>query len=195
MQLETGAIDRYAVYSGGSGTDTLSFSYTVQAGDSSADLDQVSSSALELNGGSIRDIAGNDAILTLAAPGAPGSLAANGALVIDGITPTVTSVVATGSDISGGSGNLKAGKVVTITVNTSEPVISYGGTPGLSLNSGGIATYASGGGTNSLVFRYTVAAGDTANDLAITGLNVNGAILSDLAGNSFASFSSNPAGC
>jgi Ca2+-binding RTX toxin-like protein len=194
LQLETGAIDRYAVYSGGSGTDTLSFSYTVQAGDSSADLDQVSSNALELNGGSIRDIAGNNAILTLAAPGAPGSLAANGALVIDGISPTVTSVVATGSGISGGSGNLKAGKVVTITVNTSERVISYGGTPSLSLNSGGIATYASGGGTNSLVFTYTVVAGENADDLRITGLNANGATISDLVGNSFVSFSNNPAG-
>ncbi len=194
LQLETGAIDRYAVYSGGSGTDTLSFSYTVQAGDSSADLDQVSSNALELNGGSIRDIAGNNAILTLAAPGAPGSLAANGALVIDGISPAVTSVVATGSGISGGSGNLKAGKVVTITVNTSERVISYGGTPSLSLNSGGIATYASGGGTNSLVFTYTVVAGENADDLRITGLNANGATISDLVGNSFVSFSNNPAG-
>ena len=81
LQLETGAIDRYAIYSSGSGTNTLSFSYTVQAGDSSADLDQVSSSALELNGGTIRDAAGNNAILALAAPGAAGSLAASGALV------------------------------------------------------------------------------------------------------------------
>jgi hypothetical protein len=140
-------------------------------------------------------VAGNNAILTLATPGAPGSLAANGALVIDAIMPTVTSVVATGADlISNGNGYLNAGKVVTITINTSEKVIIYGGTPSLSLNSGGNAIYTSGGGTASLVFSYTVAAGNTANDLAITGLNANGAILSDLAGNSFASFTNNPAG-
>ena len=82
LQLETGAVDRYAVYTGGSGTNTLSFSYTVQAGDSSADLDQVFSSALELNGGTIRDAAGNNANFSLAAPGAVGSLAANAAIVI-----------------------------------------------------------------------------------------------------------------
>ena len=67
---------------GGSGTNTLSFTYTVQAGDTSADLDFTSTSALTLNGGTIRDVAGNNAILALAAPGAPGSLAANAALVI-----------------------------------------------------------------------------------------------------------------
>jgi hypothetical protein len=82
LQLETGAVDRYAVYTGGSGTNTLSFSYTVQAGDSSADLDQVSSFALELNGGTIRDAAGNNANFSLATPGAVGSLAANAAIVI-----------------------------------------------------------------------------------------------------------------
>ena len=88
LQLETGSTDRYAIYSSGSGTNTLSFQYTVQAGDSSADLDQHSSSALTLNGGTIKDAAGNNAILTLANPGATGSLAANAQLVIDGTAPT-----------------------------------------------------------------------------------------------------------
>jgi hypothetical protein len=90
LQLETGAIDRYAVYSGGSGSKILTFSYTVQPGDTSADLDQLSSTALELNGGSIRDAAGNNAILTLAAPGATGSLAANAQLVIETDRPNGT---------------------------------------------------------------------------------------------------------
>uniref|UniRef100_UPI003138356C FG-GAP-like repeat-containing protein n=1 Tax=Synechococcus sp. UW140 TaxID=368503 RepID=UPI003138356C len=88
LQLETGSTDRYATYSSGTGSNTLSFQYTVQAGDTSADLDQLSSSALTLNGGTIKDAAGNNAILTLAAPGATGSLAANAALVIDGTAPT-----------------------------------------------------------------------------------------------------------
>ena len=70
LSLETGATDRLATYAGGSGTDTLTFSYTVQAGDSSADLDITGASALALNGGTIRDAAGNNAILTLATPGA-----------------------------------------------------------------------------------------------------------------------------
>jgi hypothetical protein len=92
LQLETGAVDRYAIYTGGSGTNTLSFSYTVQAGDSSADLDQVSSSALELNGGTIRDAAGNNANFSLATPGAVGSLAANAAIVIATAPPQLPSI-------------------------------------------------------------------------------------------------------
>jgi hypothetical protein len=88
LQLETGSIDRVATYLSGSGTNTLSFRYIVQAGDTSADLDQLSANALTLNGGTIRDAAGNNAILTLAAPGATGSLGANAALVIDTTAPS-----------------------------------------------------------------------------------------------------------
>jgi hypothetical protein len=93
LQLETGAVDRFASYSGGSGTTTLSFSYIVQDGDRSADLDQLSSSALALNGATLQDGAGNNALLSLAAPGAPGSLAANANLVIDAVNDAPTDLV------------------------------------------------------------------------------------------------------
>jgi hypothetical protein len=99
LQLGTGVIDRYATYSGGSGTNTLSFSYTVQAGDSSADLDQLSANALALNGGTIKDAAGNNASLSLAAPGASGSLAANGALVINTIGAITASITAVADNV------------------------------------------------------------------------------------------------
>ncbi len=83
LRLETGTTDRNATYFFGSGTSTLSFRYIVQAGDTSADLDQVGSRALSLNGGTIRDAAGNNAVLLLAAPGTIGSLGANKAIVIN----------------------------------------------------------------------------------------------------------------
>ncbi|MEW7849964.1 DUF4347 domain-containing protein [Massilia aurea] len=88
LLLETGATDRAATYLNGSGSDTLVFSYTVQAGDLSADLDVVSSSALQLNGGTLRDAGGNNAVLTLAAPGAAGSLGAAKAIAVDGAAPS-----------------------------------------------------------------------------------------------------------
>jgi len=88
LQLETGSIDRVAPYVNGSGTNSLSFRYTVQAGDTSSDLDQLSANALNLNGGTIQDAAGNNAILILAVPGAIGSLAANAQLVIDTVPYT-----------------------------------------------------------------------------------------------------------
>ena len=85
-------IDRVRIginYTGGTGSSTLTFTYTVQAGDVSADLDYISTTALTLNGSTIRDAAGNNAILTLATPGAANSLGNNKALVIDGVAPTV----------------------------------------------------------------------------------------------------------
>ena len=83
LMLETGAIDRVINYTGGSGTTALTFNYAVQPGDISADLDYVSSTALALNGGTIRDAAANDAVLTLPTPGAPGSLGANKEILIN----------------------------------------------------------------------------------------------------------------
>ena len=88
LQLETGATDRAATYTSGSGSNTLTFTYTVQAGDLSSDLDVAGANALSLEGGSIRDAAGNDADLTLAAPGATGSLGAAKAIRVDGLAPT-----------------------------------------------------------------------------------------------------------
>ncbi|WP_369921082.1 DUF4347 domain-containing protein [Marinomonas polaris] len=86
--LETGSEDRVVDYVFGSGSNTLTFNYTVQAGDTSADLDYISTSALTLNGGSIKDAGGYDATLTLATPGASDSLGANKAIVIDTTAPS-----------------------------------------------------------------------------------------------------------
>ncbi|MDN5516475.1 MAG: Ig-like domain-containing protein, partial [Pseudomonas sp.] len=116
LTLETGATDRVLNYLSGSGTNTLSFSYTVQAGDSSADLDYASTTALSLNGGSIRDGANQAAALTLAAPGTAGSLGANKALVVDGVRPAATSI--TLSDTA-----LSVGETATVTITFNEAVL------------------------------------------------------------------------
>jgi hypothetical protein len=71
-----------AKYNSGSGTNTLTFTYVVAVGQNSSDLDYTSTTALTLNGGTIKDLAGNAATLTLAAPGAAGSLGANKNIVI-----------------------------------------------------------------------------------------------------------------
>jgi hypothetical protein len=82
LSLETGTIDRMVVYTSGSGSNILTFSYSVQAADKSSDLDYVSVNSLTLNGGTIRDAMSNNAVLTLPSPGAAGSLGANKAIVI-----------------------------------------------------------------------------------------------------------------
>ena len=93
LTLETGAIDRAVNYSSGSGGTVLVFNYTVQAGDTSSDLDYVATNSLALNGGTIKDTAGNNATLTLASPGASGSLGNSKAIVIDTTAPTFSSAV------------------------------------------------------------------------------------------------------
>ncbi|MBN8444009.1 MAG: tandem-95 repeat protein [Gammaproteobacteria bacterium] len=92
LSLETGAVDRSAIYSAGSGAATLNFAYQVQSGDTATDLDYLSTSALALNGGSIVDDVGNAAVVTLPAPGAANSLGANKNLQVDGLVPSGYSV-------------------------------------------------------------------------------------------------------
>lgn len=64
-----------ASYVSGSGTNTLTFSYVVEAGDSSADLDYFDIGSL--TGGTITGPDANNAILDLPTPGTAGSLGAN----------------------------------------------------------------------------------------------------------------------
>ncbi|WP_040892250.1 beta strand repeat-containing protein [Zavarzinella formosa] len=112
---------------------------------------------------------------------------------LDGTTRTVTSVTASGPGITAGTGNLRAGQTVTLTVNFSKPVTinSTNGLPSLTLNDGATAAYAGGSGTTALTFVYTVSPGQNSSDLAVTAFNLNGAIiyLADVSG-----AAANPAG-
>ncbi|MBV8092477.1 MAG: hypothetical protein JO110_04440, partial [Acetobacteraceae bacterium] len=98
-------------------------------------------------------------------------------LILDPVAPTVTALA---DDIAPGT-TLNAGKNVTFTVSTSKSVM-VAGTPSLTLNDGGTATYSSGSGTNALTFTYTVAGSDASvADLLVTGLT--GGTITDAAGN------------
>ncbi len=81
VPLQPGAVEAVLNYTGGTGTTTLTFSnYTVLAGDTTSDLD---ATGLALNGGTIKDVYKNPAILTLSGT----TLAANKAIVIDTTAP------------------------------------------------------------------------------------------------------------
>lgn len=99
LTLETGTTDRAVNYSSGSGSSVLVFNYTVQAGDTSPDLDYLGAAALALNSGTIKDGNNNNATLTLPLPGTTGSLGANKALVIDTTAPTYASATANGATV------------------------------------------------------------------------------------------------
>ena len=181
--LETGSTDEYATYASGSGGTTLVFTYTVQAGDTTSDLDYTSTSALGVNGGTIRDTAANNATLTLASPGATGSLGANKAIVVDTTGPTVTNVTASTTN-----GTYKTGGSVSIQVTFSEAV-SVTGVPQLTLETGStdeVVNYVSGSGGTTLTFSYTVKAGDNSSDLdyvSASSLGLNSGTIKDTVGN------------
>ena len=183
LTLETGGIDRTINYNGtGSGSNTLLFTYTVQSGDTSTDLDYLATNSLTA-GTSILDAGGKSAILTLPAPGAVNSLGAIKAIVIDGLAPTVTSISS-----STANGSYKAGDNIAIIVSFSESV-AVTGTPQITLETGTTdrtVNYTSGSGSNTLTFNYTVQAGDLSADLdyvATNSLALNSGTIRDAAGN------------
>ncbi len=171
--LETGTLDAVVNYSSGSGTNTLTFDYTVNAGHNSADLDYISNAALVLNGGTITNAAGNNANLTLAAPGTTGSLGANNNIIVDGIAPTIGSVNVPAN------ASYRAGQNLDFTVTFSEAVAinSGSGTVALPiiLNTGGTVNanlLGTGASSSTHIFRYTVVNGNVDSD----GINVGNAI-------------------
>ena len=158
-----------ATYASGSGTNALIFNYTVAAGQNTASPHR--HRAQPPTGVTITDGAGNAANLSLS------GLTQSGPQ-IDTTTPAVTAIAD-----SPATGDLDAGKTVALTLSFSEAVTVAGGTPTLTLNDGGTATYASGSGTNALIFSYTVAAGQNAASLAATAVNLQRRTITDGAGN------------
>ena len=160
----------------------------------------VSSNAWSANVGSVAARALSDGSYTVQAnvsdlAGNPASQATR-ALSVDETVPTVSSLATSGTGIdANGNGDLKAGKTVLLTLGFSEAV-TVTGTPTLSLSGGGTASYLSGSGTGSLVFSYTVSAGQNTADLAVTAISLTGGSILDAAGNpaNLAAAVANPAG-
>ncbi|MET6998091.1 Ig-like domain-containing protein [Chitinophaga defluvii] len=184
LLLETGNTDRKAVYASGTGNKTLTFSYKVQAGDVSADLDYVNPQSLLLNGSTIQTGSNIAATLALPATGGPNSIAGNKDIVIDGIAPVVTSVAVPAANL------YKAGAQLEYIVHFSEAVMvdNAGGNVTIPLTVGAATrtlTYVSGTGTSTLLFRYQVQAGDIDADgiQAAPAMVFNGDQLADKAGN------------
>jgi hypothetical protein len=172
-----------AAYTSGSGTSTLTFTYTVAAGQNSPALDAASTTALTLNGGTIGDSSNTPANLTLPAPGATGSLSANKSIVIDTTAPTVVSYLvdwgAESFNMATSARNRLPWEITGITVVFSKPIATA------NANSlGGVTVTAMGGlGTNTLTWTISpIAIGNFATTLAGSGPNA----IKDAAGNPLA---------
>ena len=148
LGLALGAVRREAAYESGSGTAELVFALTVAEADAGAGAARAIANGLRPDGATIRDAGGAGAVLAF------------------GEAPGVVAVEIAGEP--GGDGAWAEGEAVTVTVTVvfAEPVevSTEEGTPsvGLALPGAGAraAVYASGSGTDRLVFAYTLAQAD-----------------------------------
>ena len=199
LRIDMGGTTKYARYHPIPINDwrdeTLRFMYQVVKGDLDLDGISVAANSVELNGGTIRDAAGNDAVL------AHSAVPADDNFIVDGVPPTVSSVTITsdpGDDDTYGVGNTIE---VTVTFSEAVDIPRWGFTengmtvtrmPRLELNIGGVAKSAKTHerenitGT-AIVFRYTVQNGDNdSNGISISAnkLTLNGGTIRDANGTS-----------
>jgi hypothetical protein len=162
LTLETGATDQTINYASGSGSNTLTFNYTVQTGDVSADLDYQSAVALALNTGTLKDAAGNDANLALAAPGAATSLGANKAIVISKATTTTVASFAFSADTGISSTDFITKTAAQTISGTTNANLVAGESVEVSINNGATWTAAVAGvGTSNWSLVSTLSASNT----------------------------------
>ena len=178
LTLETGSTDQVLNYASGSGTNTLTFTYTIQAGDTSSDLTYITTNPLALNSGTIKNSSSLDAVLTLPAPTASGSLGANKAIVVDTTAPSTPSTpdLDTASDLgSSSTDNLTSDNTPTFTVSgtfsgTAVVTATKSGSTSVSCtissNSCTLATLADG--TWDISVTDTDAAGNSATSAALS---------------------------
>lgn len=167
ITLDSGTI--YANYSSGTGTKFITFRHTVIA--SELDSDGILMvSPIDLNTGTVKDSATNDADLSFALPDTSG-------ILVDAIVPSIIGVTvptdATYIETNNLDFTLEFDEIVNV---TGSPRIE------ITLASGSVyATYISGSGTTDLVFRYTVASNEEDSDgiTLVTPVQLNGGTIKD----------------
>ncbi|WP_350110816.1 hypothetical protein, partial [Fulvivirga sp.] len=168
VTLDAGGTE-YATYVSGSPGAALTFRYTVDGDDLDANGISISS-PIDLNGGTINDSGGNPGPLTFTPPN-------TSAILVDGIRPTISSVSVTDMTYEE-SDNIDISVLFDEIVNvTNTPRIQFTMETGGTVN----ANYQSGSGSNTLIFRYNVAAGVNDNNgiTLISPIQPNGGTISD----------------
>jgi hypothetical protein len=142
VTLTVGSTAREAAYESGSGTKSLVFAYTIQAGDTDSDGIAIPANAASLNDGTIESASGVDASLTSSA------IAANGTYRVDTAAPSAPTISAVaGNDV------INASEATTTINGTSEA----NATINLTLGSGNVRTVTANG---SGAWSYTLVSAD-----------------------------------
>ncbi len=165
LALATGGAGRTATYVSGTGSDTLMFSYVVQPGDTSLDLNYAATNSLSLSGGTITDLAGNAANLTLPALDSGSSLKGQKDLVID--AAPVNTIPGAQSVLNNAALTFTASVADVDSANLTVTVSATNGT--LSLSGLGGLTFSAGDGVSDATMTFT---GSTANvNAALAGMS------------------------
>src|SRR5262249_30563214 len=110
---------------------------------------------------------------------ADSTLAQQKNLVVDGVQPVLERVTSTTPD-----GSYKAGDVIDVTLEFSEPVTLANGTLALTLDTGNVVTFQPIVNMRTIHGTYTVTAGQTSADLDSSAVQrATGATVRDAAGN------------
>ena len=188
LTIDVGGKERKAAFERTSFGDL--FVYTVQEGDLDLNGPSFSANSVNMNGGYIRDGAGND--IKLNHGGASAGLNSR----VDAVVPTVSAVAITSDP--GADDTYAAGDMVEVSVTFSEevwvPDTSRSDLPGtrhpvLDLRIGNDTRSAESGLQELgrvVTFTYTIQSGDTDTDgisINANGLRLNGGIIFDAAGN------------
>lgn len=196
LDVIIGTTTRQATYTGGSNSNALTFSYTVQNGD--MDMDGIAlGTSLALNNGAVKDAVSNNALLTLNNTGSTAAVLVNTAIpdvaisttavspVIQPFTATITfteavtgftqnDIVVTNASLS----NLKTTDNITYTVlvtPTSDGAVTVNVPAGVAVNIGNNGNTAS----NTLNLAYDATAPViTSVDVPADGVHTSGKVLS-----------------
>jgi VCBS repeat-containing protein/probable HAF family extracellular repeat protein len=170
LALNIGGTVVQANYASGSGTNTVTFTTTIQSGQTDTNGIAIPANALSLNGGTITDIAGNAARLTAAA------VSDNASFKVDTTGPSdiVFTFDSVAADLAALTANnqLNAGKKIGTFAQSGDT-----GTYTYTLSGNGASSFALNGNTGVL----TVGAAN----VTVSGLYALAVTATDLAGNAF----------
>ena len=178
LALNIGGTTVYADYTSGTGTSTLTFNYTILASQNDANGISVDANALSLNAGTIKDAAGNNAILTTSL------IADNAGYVVDNSAPILMGSNPSDNGYLMGVGN-------NLILNFNESVVKGTGTIAIYKSSDNSLVESFDAASSSLVTGWngsTLTINPTANLLAATGyyIKIAPTAVKDLAGNAYA---------
>lgn len=172
LALAIGSAVRSATFLSSAG-NTVTYRYTVQAGE--IDADGIAIGGLSLGSSVIRDAAGNDAVLALSSVGSTANV------FVDSIAPSVAGMIGVPAN-----GTYAVGQVLNFTVTFDEKLSLNGSPSTLGLTIGNAARSATMTATtdSSITYSYIVQDGDADDDgIAVTGIALNGGSIRDVGGN------------